>query len=463
MHGNVHPLLASFCFFLNCYYNTLCFERNIPVITSDRKAIVETTTQTMAGRVHSACYFRPVANTEGASFFGKTLSSEEKQERLEVSMQAGEKPLATQAYMLTPVFLGVAVALFFSYVGLWAHPEEKYVFSTVTNLCYIAAGLQREIAAHVEQHSVSYLIGLLGSAPYVLVLLGSASLAYHRHSRVGSWTHSLDIFFGMLLVYHVFYASASVVVLSAVGRCFHSDDKPRRAAAVQAGVRVVLAIGFATGIFCLMFWFEDFYANMLSFYLVFGPGAALFGIILRLILARDPTANYALKTKHVLIAAAEMSTLLLMVFAAIFSQCELIGVKYTINSNPAAYDFFHGQWHFLLAISMASLYSRAADAARRVRNPASQITVASLPWMDWIGLAIGFVYALLVIIFKESQVDLTTAKTTLGVFAGIYGLYGLVSLVAYRDSVWLNLGGACFGVRQSSAIAPEPSGEVSRV
>lgn len=408
----------------------------------------------MSGRVVSACYVRPTVSTEGSSFFGKVLDLKAGYGKVARSMTNEPRPAATQPYMLTPIFLGVAVALFLSYVGLWARPDEKYVFATLTNMCYIAAGLQREIAAHVENHSVSFLVGLLGSAPYVLVLLGSASLAYHRHSLVGSWTHSLDIFFGMLLVFHVCYASTCVVILAAIGACFRGDDKRKTALAVQAGVRTVLSFGFAGSIFAMMFWFDDFYAEMLTFYLVFGPGAALSGIILRFVLARDPDDSYALKRGPVLIAIAEMATLLLMVFAAIFSQCELIGIKYTVSTYPEEYDFYHGQWHFLLAISMSSLYSRAADAARRVRNPDSKVTVASLPWMDWIGLALGFLYALLTIIFKEGQVDLGVAKATLGVLAGFYGAYGLVAIVAYRDVVWANLGGVCCSVRASEKVAP---------
>jgi hypothetical protein len=351
--------------------------------------------------------------------------------------------VAKEPYKLTPVFLGVSVALLVSYIGMWARPDEKYVFATLTNLCYIAAGLQREVAAYVSFHSASRLVGLLGSAPYVFVLLGSASLAYHRHSLVGSWTHSLDIFFGMVLVFHVFYTSFSVVVLAFFGSC----EK------FQQVARTGLAFVFAFMIFGLMFWFDDIYREMLLFYLIFGPAAAVCGCILRFFLVQDPDTNDRWRPR-VYIALAEMTTLLLMVFAAIFAQCELIGKKYTINSNPKAYDLYHGNWHFLLSISMATLYSRAADAALRIRDDNKDITVRSLPTLDWIGLALGFVYALLVLILKETEVDIDTARTTLSVAASLYGVYGVYAfyVLCTEGTVTATLCGGCLGTRKIQPV-----------
>jgi hypothetical protein len=287
----------------------------------------------MVGTVRQACYSRADVDTEGA-VFKSILPSKNQVKKAEARLVPRQPPpAATEPYKLTPVFLGVSVALLVSYIGLWALPDEKYVFATLTNLCYIAAGLQREVAAYVSFHSASRLVGLLGSAPYVFVLLGSSSLAYHRHSVVGSWTHSLDILFGMVLVFHVFYTSFSVVVLKFFGSC----DQ------FQQVARTGLAFVFAFMIFTLIFWFDDIYQEMLLFYLIFGPSAAVCGCILRFFLVQDPESNEQWRVR-VYIALAEMTTLLLMVFAAIFAQCELIGVKYTINSNPKAYDFWHGNW-----------------------------------------------------------------------------------------------------------------------
>lgn len=390
----------------------------------------------MAGNVKQACYSRLNVETEGSLILPAKNQVNKAEYRL-VPHQAPHP--ATEPYKLTPVFLGVSVALLVSYIGLWAFPNENYVFATLTNLCYIAAGLQREVAAYVSFHSAARLVGLLGSAPYVFVLLGSASLAYHRHSKLGSWTHSLDIFFGMVLVFHVFYTSFSVVVLKFFGSC----DQ------FQQAVRTGLAFVFAFMIFALMFWFEDIYQQMLLFYLIFGPSAALCGFILRFFLAEDPESKEQWRPR-VYIALAEMTTLLLMVFAAIFAQCELIGVEYTIYTNPMAYDFWHGNWHFLLSISMATLYSRTADAALRIRNKNTDITVRSLPVLDWIGLGLGFVYALLVLVLKETEVDLETAKITLSVLASFYGLYGLYALyvLCTEGKVAATLCGGCLGTRK---------------
>ena len=383
--------------------------------------------QMATAMVHLACHSAGYANKD-RTFLPTSVSTVTVQK----STPALGAPASSEPYKLTPVFIGVAIALLISYIALWAFPNEPYVFATMTNLCYIAAALQREIAAYVSYHSASYLVGLLGSAPYVLVLLGSASLAYHRHSLIGSWTHSLDIFFGMLLVFHVFYVSFSVVVL-------------RFAGPFVASVRTILATLLSFMIFILMFCFDDIYNEMLTFYLVFGPGAAVFGIVLRLFLTNDPDGDGAAFVP-VWIAVAEMATLILMIIAAIFAQCELFGVKYTVVSNPEAYDFYHGQWHFLLAMSMAVLYSRAADAARRVRNKTSNLYVKELSTLDWVGLGLGFTYALLVIVLKEGKVELSTAKVVLSVVASLYGAYGLLALWYRRNDLRAVLFGTCFSV-----------------
>ena len=131
----------------------------------------------MAGAIRQACYSCSEGDSE-AGVLARILPEKKQVEKAQARLAARQAPpLATEPYSLTPVFLGVSVALLVSYVGLWAFPDEKYVFATLTNLCYIAAGLQREVAAYVSFHSASRLVGLLGSAPYVFVLLGSASLA----------------------------------------------------------------------------------------------------------------------------------------------------------------------------------------------------------------------------------------------------------------------------------------------
>ena len=105
--------------------------------------------------------------------------------------------------------------------------------------------------------------------------------------------------------------------------------------------------------------------------------------------------------------------------------------------------------HFLLSISMATLYSRAADAALRIRNKNTDITVRELPPLDWLGLGLGFTYALLVLVFKETEVDLETAKTVLSVGAVLYGVYGLYSLYVLfgEGKVAATLFGGCLGTR----------------
>ena len=118
----------------------------------------------------------------------------------------------TQAYALSPTIAGITTVLVFAYVVMWIFPSP-HVFSTVTNVCFLAAGFQRECVSIQHAHSASTVVGLLSASPLIYALLGASSLAFHATHTMGSAAHTADILLGWILALHVCYVCVSVSLL----------------------------------------------------------------------------------------------------------------------------------------------------------------------------------------------------------------------------------------------------------
>ena len=197
----------------------------------------------------------------------------------------------------------------------------------------------------------------------VLVFMGASSLAFHRASTMNSPAHTLDIAFGWILVSHVFYVSFAVALLA--GAKAATPQLDRRDHEAVRNVRFVLSVLFLVFVTVLMTLYDDFYRHQTTLYLVVGPAAAVFGAICRGILVYE---EGKLQWPAVRLAIVELVVALTAVFAAIVCQGELLGRTLNRATTPEEYDFYHGQWHFLLALVVGLLYSRAADSARIVQG-----------------------------------------------------------------------------------------------
>jgi len=330
---------------------------------------------------------------------------------------------------ISPTVAVVTLFLASSYIALLAAPSP-FVFASVTNLCYLAAGFWREAVSSVYRHSATLLVGQMAGGSLILVFMGASSLAYHRESVLNSPAHTLDILFGWLLVSHVFYVSFSVVVLEVVR--YASRTRDSQITPEMRVVRSVLSVLFLVFITLLMTFYDNFYANQQLFYFTTGPLAAVFGGICRFILVYE---EGSVAWPAVGWAVVEMVVALTAVLAAILSQGELLGRTLDRATMPEEYDFYHGQWHFLLALVVALLYSRAADAARVVQGT-HLVCVCELPLLDLVAEGLLFVYALLCVVFKEGQVDLGIAKSVLGSISGLFVVHGLVTPIVWVMGLW---------------------------
>lgn len=329
--------------------------------------------------------------------------------------------LKVEGYSVSPSIAASSVFLLLSYVALGLAPSA-YVFATLTNLCYIGAGLYREAASVIEGHTAASLVGQMAGGALILVVMGASSFAYHRSSVLSSPAHTLDILFGWLLVLHGFYVVFAVSILAFLKwRLPDHLDSPGILA-----MRLFLSGLFLFAVTILMAAYDTIYGHQLLFYLILGPGAAIFAAGARFVLVYE---GGAFKWHAARIAAAELVALLTAVLAAIYSQGEIIGRTITKDSHPREYDLFHGNWHFLLAVVLSVLYSRAADTARIIKGT-HMVCVCNLPILDWIGEGLVFVYALACIILKEAVVDIDTATIILGTTALGFAVHGIATLAA---------------------------------
>jgi hypothetical protein len=296
---------------------------------------------------------------------------------------------------------------------------SPYVFSTMTNICYMAAGFWREAASATDKHSATMLVGQMAGGSTMLVLMGASSFAFHRESQMNSPAHTLDIVFGWLIVSHVFYVSFSVSLLALVHRLTRKNPQSR----ARGVVRSILSLCFLVVIAMLMTFYDDVYSNQRWFMIGTGVSAAVFGAVCRGILVWE---EGEVRRNALVLAAVEMVVALTAVLAAVLAQGELLGRPLSRSTDEAGYDFYHGQWHFLLALVVALLYSRAADAARIVQGTHA-VCVCTLPFLDWGAEILIFLYSVLVIAFKEGEVSIIYAKGILGMLAGLFFFHGLVT------------------------------------
>ena len=275
-----------------------------------------------------------------------------------------------EGYTISPTVAAASSCLILSYVILGIAPSV-YVFASTTNLCYMAAGFYREAVTATDRHSATLLVGQMAGGSLILVLMGASSFAFHRESAVYSPAHTLDILFGWLLVTHVFYVCFSVSLLAFV-RFVLPDSLDERGARYM---RTALSFSLLVAVTLLMTFYDTFYAHQTEFFFVLGPSAALFGGITRFILVYE---DGSLRWHAVGLAVMEVVVALTVVFAAILSQGELLGRRLSRGTDPMGYDFFHGQWHFLLALVTSLLYSRAADAAGHAHRLRVHLAVSRL-------------------------------------------------------------------------------------
>lgn len=316
-----------------------------------------------------------------------------------------------EGYSISPAVAVTSSFLVLSYLMMGIAPSS-YVFATMTNLCYLAAGFHREAAAATDKHSVTLLVGQMGGGAVILVLMGASSFAFHREADMYSPAHTLDITFGWLLVVHVFYSAFSLSLLALAKYCRRAGTRI---------LRTALSLSLLIAFTIIMTFYDDVYSNQDWFYFTIGPAAAVFGGIARFLLVFE---EGKFQWRAFGIAMFEVVVALSAVLAAIICQGSLLGRKITISSDPKAYDLFHGNWHFLLALVCALLYSRIADAARIVQGT-HVVCVCNLPALDLSSEVLILVYSATCIVLKETKTSTQTCLWIMAPMSSFFAVHGL--------------------------------------
>ena len=210
-------------------------------------------------------------------------------------------------------------------------------FATWTNLCYVAAGLACTPALRTAEREAAR---ARPRGAFLLLLMGAASWAWHAESNAAhSPPHVLDIVFGWLLVTHLAYRRLVVGVDALfVGLGLRNRRWLRK------GAQTALYIGLAVAIIQIFTRYDAIYADQLSLYLAAGPVCAVtVAARMRLLLTQQKGVT---RRRGVLIALGEAAVVLGTTLASVYSQTDLLGRKIDRSAARAAYDLYHGNWHF---------------------------------------------------------------------------------------------------------------------
>lgn len=310
-------------------------------------------------------------------------------------------------YQISPAIASTTLIMSLAWLGYmlaYAVLGSESIFATLTNICFVSAGLFHEYRSPHRRGAVQ-LVGGMASSSMPFVLLGASSFAFHLVSDIGSEAHTLDIFMGWVLLLHVALVPTVVAVVSFIPTHL-----------VQLVSKLTMSVGIVVGLLSFASFYEHVYREQRFFYLVIGSLAMTASALCRHLLLYDDDDK--LRCVPVLIALSEFVVGIIVVVAAIFSQGELLGRRVSVSSDMPRYDIFHGQWHFLLATICSASYVRANDAARRlsVRKHSNQIKcICSWPILDVLGGGAVLLHALLVITLKERNVDLEIVRGLLSV------------------------------------------------
>lgn len=295
-----------------------------------------------------------------------------------------EGPSPVFLHSIGPCIASPSLFLALSHLALLVSPKD-YTFSTSTNLCTLASGIHVLVVSYAYRDKLSDL-GPFVASPIFYFLLGSASFRFHISPDLGVPAHSFDILFGFLFVLHL-----ALVALSA----FAFLLLHRRAASHTMLV-------YALCICLAVILYKDIYSHQTAFYC---SVAALVAVLYAPIRA-TLTCN---KRKPWLIALAESAVVLLSLVGAVFCQGGLIGAK--LQSRSDAYDFFHGNWHYLIAVASSIVYTRLLQACFNTEAP-SVTCVCSMPALDAAGMALLGTYVIVLVLMKEAGAGVDACKAT---------------------------------------------------
>ena len=327
---------------------------------------------------------------------------------------------------LTPFLTTVNVAFLVSVVVSLAAPSP-YVFSTLSNTCFIAAAAFLAFSRRGGEHLGATLPNALTSTG-ALLFLGCSSLAYHSESIGDSNQHFADILGGWLLVVHVAITSVLALLTAVLYPRLSKSNQQRLLTATTA-----LNIGLTTAflVFALRYY-DEIKRHQLVVFLVAGPLAAVASVLARFFLIyRDD----AITQNGVVVALLEVVALLVVLFSGVICQGELLLRK--LDRQGKEYDLFHGVWHFSLAISTGALYTRNGQVVSDAVDSTSQRCVCTLSASDAIVLVLLLSLGVTMTVVKEANGSAEPALVVFAFLLFLHALYEGARVCGVRDKLKL--------------------------
>lgn len=303
------------------------------------------------------------------------------------------------AHSVSPAFSLPCLVLFVSYVFLWSGSTS---FVALTNLCFTAVAYQRVIVLYLKKETILDVLGVTATSSFIYTFLGAASLSFHLDHTLSTPAHHFDLLAGLLLLTHVLYVLLSINLYWLV---VCRTPKRKKEFVLLSSATYIAAVTAMVALF------DDVYERQEEIFL----GITACVAVLYLSLHRKFTASPT-------VAVAETFTVLLCIIAASFSQSLHLGRKYRSESDE--YDFYHGNWHFLLSVGTSIVYSRCTDAILNIENGGELSPCCSPRWLDRAGLLLLGSYSVLIVVFKESEASLSTSLRTLSVVAVALSIHG---------------------------------------
>ena len=229
-----------------------------------------------------------------------------------------------------------------------------------------------------------------------------------------SSAYAFDIYGGWLLICHVAYVSFGLVVSYTIRR-------QRQYLVFLA--RFVLSCSYVALVTVLRIYYDEIYKMQHVLY-----ASAIAVVIPCFFVLRFVVSCPMWRLNKALLPVAFESVVLsLSLVSALFVQGQLVGRILEYGKPDKTYDFYHGNWHILLAYASAIAYTRLSNVVPIVlglRRTCDQ-TMSSL---DYAGIALMGVYAVALLMCKEWNV---TLNTSIGVGACINVLLTLHAVATY--------------------------------
>jgi len=378
--------------------------------------------------------------------------------------------------IVTPVYLTMLSLPILYLIGLtfvWTNVYDEPKMSMLSNVAFVFAG----VSLHLSNRShTQFLVPFIDAAPMVLVLLGAASFAFHVDEVMKTTRHTLDIFFGWIVLLHASF----VLLTSCVAKMFVSGIQlqcknskhsytPKETHIVVAAL--LSAFFFSAIVVVVAVLYDDVYSVQQLFFVVvvlFSSISTVFSAFIINIQKDLQTTNrkpnvvcctcgpscvetwaagcgLRADAIHLLISAAQLFAPASIAISAVFLQSEIIGIRHKHHSLE--YDLWHGNWHFLLALLCLWLYSRAAHvAACHWDSPLSYEPSHVILWL------IISVYALTGLALKETQASAQVSIILMFSFSCLIMIYILVVLIRSTDKKGKKY--ATLGERTIVASAP---------